>query len=64
MTNAIYQEAKRVADEAFATYDPIRRAYADGKISDDTYLAARATYNSAQMVFDDAWRAAAYGKDA
>jgi len=64
MTNAIYQEAKRVADEAFATYDPIRRAYAAGKVSDDTYLAARATYHAAQMVFDDAWRAAAYGKDA
>ena len=64
MSDAIYQEAKRVADEAFATYDPIRRAYGAGKVSDDTYLAARATYLAAQMVFDDAWRAAAYGKDA
>ena len=64
MTNAIYQEAKRVADEAFATYDPIRIAYHAGKLSDDTYLAARATHDAALRVFDDAWRAAAYGKDA
>jgi hypothetical protein len=64
MTSATYQEAMRVADQAFATYNPIRIAYHAGNVSDDTYLAARATYHAAQMVFDNAWRAAAYGKDA
>ena len=64
MKDPTYQKAQRIADDAFATYDPIRRAYRAGKVSDDTYLAARAIYHASQMVFDDAWRAAAYGKDA
>jgi hypothetical protein len=33
MNDAIYQDAKRVVDEAFAAYEPIRSAWRAGKVS-------------------------------
>jgi outer membrane protein TolC len=54
-----YKNALAIADAAFAAYDPIRRDYHAGKVSDADYLAARAIYHASQMKFDDAWREAA-----
>ena len=54
-----YKNALAIADAAFAAYEPIRRGYHAGKVSDEDFLAARAIYYAAQMKFDDAWREAA-----
>jgi len=52
-----YQAALDAADVAFQKFEPIRRAYHEGKLSDDVFLAAAAEYRAAQAAFDVAFDA-------
>lgn len=52
-----YKAALEAADAAYQKFEPIRRAYHEGKLSDDAFLAAAAEYDAAQAAFDVAFSA-------
>jgi hypothetical protein len=57
MTSPAYNAANAAFEEAFESYSAASRAYRDGKMSDDDFLAERARYNEAQAAFDAAYEA-------
>lgn len=57
MTSQTYTDAIEAHDAAQAKFNPVRDAYREGKVSDETFLAAAAEKKLADEAFDAAFAA-------